>query len=150
MAQIPNPRKAFNFSIFIPGLDPFLCQEVDVPEVDIDVVEHGDANFLAKTGGLKKIGTLKVKKIAPATGPDNFIWNWLFGVQNEFTGGGELPTTYQETLVVEQYSNDGVTILDTFVCYNCWPSKVGGVQFRRNASDNSIEEIEFQVERMAR
>lgn len=148
MAQIPNPRKNFNFTISAPGLNPFLAQEVDIPDHDLDVVEHGDANFDVKTGGKKKYGTCKVRKISSATAPDNWIWNWLFQVQDEFTGGGDLPINYKLTLTVEQFSNDGQTVLNTWVLYGAWPSKVSGVSFKRTSSENVMEEIEFQVDQI--
>ncbi len=148
MAQIPNPRKGFNFSVSAPGLNPFLAQEVDIPDRDNDVVEHGDTNHLVKTAGLVKPGTFKIKKIATATAADNWIWDWMFQVQDEFTGGGDLPSNYVRTITVEQFSNDGVTVINTWVLYGAWPSKVSGVNFKRTSSDNTAEEIEFQLEQM--
>ncbi len=146
MAQIPNPRKTFNFSIAVAGLNPFLAQEVDIPDFDIDVTEHGDTNHDIKTGGRAKFGTLKIKKISSATGPDNWIWNWMLQVQNVFTGGGDLPSNYKRTVVVEQFLNDGVTVINSWVFYGSWPSKINGVSFKRTGSDNTMEDIELQVD----
>lgn len=148
MAQIANPRKGFNFSISTPGLNPFLAQEVDVPDHDIDIVEHGDTNFLVKTGGIKKYSAVKVSKISSATAADNWVWNWLFEIQDEFTGGGDLPSNYKRTITIEQFSNDNQTVINTWVLYGCWPSKVNGVKFRRKESDNTMEEIEFCVDQI--
>jgi phage tail-like protein len=146
--NIPNPRKNFNFSIQVPGLNPFLAQQVDIPDFDIDVVEHGDANFLVKTGGMQKYGTCKVSKISTATAPDNWVWDWMFQVQDVFAGGGDLPSNYKRSVVIEQFSNDGVTVINTWVLYGCWPSKINGVNFRRKESDNTMEEIEFCVDQV--
>lgn len=148
MANIPNPRKIFNFSVSIPGLDPFLCQEFDVPDQDIDVVEHGDTNHLVPTGGLMKYSSAKMKKLSPATAPDNWIWDWMFQIQNVFTGGGDLPSNYTRTITVEQYSNDGVTVINTWVLLGAWPNKVNGSTFKRKDSENTMEDIEFKLEKM--
>ena len=107
-AKVPNPRKQFQFTIIIPGLNPFLAQEVKLPDVDFDVQEHGDTNFQVKTAGQIKYGTLQVSKIQPATGLDVFMENWARRIQNTLTGGGELPSQYKEQAIVEEFSSDGI------------------------------------------
>ncbi len=149
MANIANPRKHFQFSIYAPGLNPFLAQEVTIPEVSIDVVDHGDTNFMVKTGGMKKIGKITIDKISTALGPDNWLAAWMSEVQNEFLGGGLIPTLYKRTLTIDQYSNDGVTIINSWVCYGCWPSKRNGIKLDRKSSDNTIEAIELEVDQIA-
>lgn len=148
MANIANPRKQFQFSISAPGLNPFLAQKVVVPEESIDVVEHGDTNYDVKTGGRRKIGKLLIDKISTAIGPDNWVEDWMSEVQNTFLGGGMLPSIYKRTLTIDQYSNDGVTIINTWVCYGCWPSKRNGVDLDRKGSDNTMESIEIEVDQV--
>lgn len=146
MAQVANPRKGFNFTISAPGLNPFLAQVVETPDWDIDVVEHGDTNHLIKTGGLAKVGLLKIDKISIATGSDNWIWNWYFQVQDVFTGGGDLPSNYKRTITVEQLAPDGVTVINTWVYYGSWPSKINNSKHSRTESQNNIESIELCVD----
>lgn len=148
MANIANPRKQFNFSIFAAGLNPFLAQKVTIPEVSVDVVDHGDTNFDVKTGGRKKYGPLIIEKIATAVGPDNWVESWLNQVQNEFLGGGFLPILYKRTLSIDQFSNDGVTIINQHICFGCFPSKRNGVELNRRGSDNTLESIELQVDQV--
>lgn len=148
MANIANPRKQFNFSIFAAGLNPFLAQKVTIPEMSIDVTEHGDTNFDVKTGGRKKYGSLMIEQIQTATGPDNWVDVWFSQVQDEFLGGGFLPQLYKRTITIEEYSTDGVTIINTHVCYGCWPSKRNGIELNRRGSDNTMKSLEFQVDQI--
>ena len=148
MANIANPRKQFNFSIYAPGLNPFLAQKVTIPEVSIDVVEHGDTNYDVKTGGRKKIGTILIDQISPATGPDNWVETWMNQVQNEILGGGFLPSIYKRNLTIDEYSTDGVTIINQHECFGCWPSKRNGIELNRRGSDNTLKSIELQVDQV--
>lgn len=148
MANIANPRKQFQFSISAPGLNPFLAQKVTAPEISFDITEHGDTNFDVKTAGRKKIGKLTIEKISTALGPDNWVEDWMNEVGNEFLGGGLLPSIYKRTLTIDQYSNDGVTIINSWICYGCWPSKRNGVELDRKGSDNTLETIEFETDQI--
>jgi phage tail-like protein len=146
MAQVANPRKQFQFQVYIPGLNPFLCQKVRMSDVEFDMVEHGDTNFIVKTAGIKKVGNITIEKIAPADSPDQFIWAWVHRIQNTITGGGQLPSQYKETLLIEQYSNDGQTVVQRWEAAGCWPQKINGVEFDRAGSNNTIENIDFCVD----
>ena len=148
MANIANPRKQFQFSIFAPGLNPFLAQKVVVPEASIDIVEHGDTNYDVKTGGRKKLGKVMIDKIATAIGPDNWVESWMNEVQNELLGGGFLPTIYKRTLTIDQYSNDGTSIINSWVLFGCWPCKRNGIELDRKGSDNTMESIELEVDQI--
>lgn len=145
-AKVPNPRKQFQFTIIIPGLNPFLAQEVKLPDVDFDVQEHGDTNFQVKTAGQVKYGTLQVSKIQPATGLDVFMENWARRIQNTLTGGGELPSQYKEQAIVEEFSSDGITVIQRHIYSGVWPSKLNGKDLSRKGSENTIHSIEFCVD----
>lgn len=146
MAKINNPRKNFNFQISIAGINPFLCQEVSLPDVDFDMVEHGDTNFDVKTAGRKKIGQMKLTKIFPSDQLDTEIRDWAGSIQDTNTGGGDLPSEYKRTIVVQQYANDGVTVVEQWEFDGVWPQKINGIQFNRRSSENTTQEIEFCVD----
>lgn len=150
MAQIANPRKQFQFVISTPGLNNFLCQKVSLPQESTDVTEHGDTNFLIKTGGIRKIGKLILEKIMVATGPDNWLRDWVLQVQNTQLGGGFLPSLYKRTITVQELSNDGITIINEHTCYGVWPSNREPIDFSRVGSDNTIEKIEFEVDEIVK
>ena len=146
MAQIENPRKQFNFSIAVPGLNPFLAQKVNTPDSDIEQVSHGDTNHDIKTGGRIKIGNLMIEKISPATQGDTWFWDWMKAVQNTRLGGGALPSLYKRTLEVVEFSTDGVTVLNRHTYEGCWPTKLNGVELSRLGSDNTLQSVEFSVD----
>lgn len=148
MANIANPRKQFNFSIFAAGLNPFLAQKVTIPEISIDVVEHGDTNYDVKTGGRKKLGPIVIEQIMTAIGPDNWVESWINQVQNEFLGGGFLPIIYKRNLTIDEFSNDGVTLINQHLCFGCWPSKRNGIELNRRGSDNTLKTLELQVDQI--
>jgi len=146
MAQVSNPHKKFQFSIFIFGMNPFLAQKVTMPERSVDQVEHGEGNHLIKTGGLLKLGNLMVDKIRNASFPDKLIWAWLATVQNEVTGGGAIPEVYKKAVQVQILSTDGVSVVETRTFVGVWPCKINGIELDRLSSDNTIESIEFSVD----
>lgn len=146
MAKVNNPRKHFQFNILVPGLNPFLCQEVKMPDVDYDSTPHGDTNFEVKTAGMKKIGTLQITKICPADAPDRFVWNWFSLIGNTLTGGGALPSVYKKSIIIEQLGPDGFSVLQRWEWHGAWPRKINGVEFSRTSSANTVEVIEFEVD----
>lgn len=158
MAQVANPRKGFNFRITVINaagaiLNNFLVQEVSLPETSVDVVEHGDTNHIVKTGGMKKYGMLKIKKLCPAdltSGLDDFVWSWINGIQNENLGGGLTPIAYWRTIRIEQLAPNGLTPIAIHTYEECWPTRVNGIDLNRMQSNNVIEDIEFSVNRMQR
>lgn len=146
MAQVNNPRKNFNFQVSIDTINPFLCQEVKLPDVEFDMTEHGDVNYDVKTAGRKKIGQLTVNKIFPADQLDTGVRDWASTIQDQTTGGGALPSEYKRTIVVQQYAPDGVTVLDQWEYDGCWPQKINGIEFNRRSSENTTQTIEFCVD----
>lgn len=148
-AKVRNPRKAFQFSILIPGLNPFLAQEVTSPDVEFEVAEHGDTNFDVKTAGKKKLSNATISKISPADSLDEFIWQWKNSIQNTRTGGGALPSVYKRNVIIQQLGVDGITVLKIWELEGCWPVKVNGINFNRRSSDNTVESFELSVDEEA-
>lgn len=148
MAQIANPKKAFNFNIFAAGLNPYAAQKVSIPDFEIEVVEHGDTNHDIKTAGKIKYGAITVEKLRPIGQGDNWIWHWIQSIQNVLSGGGLLPLQYKRTIDIVQYSTDNQTVTDLWECQGVWPSKVNGMELSRMSSDNILEVVELQVDRV--
>lgn len=146
MAKINNPRKEFNFQINISGLNPFLCQEVSLPDVEFDIVSHGDTNYEVKTAGQKKIGQLSITKICPVDFPDTSIRDWAGDIQDQISGGGALPDEYKRTVLVQEFANDGVTVVEQHEFDGVWPQKLNGKKFNRKGSENTTQSIEFCVD----
>lgn len=146
MAKVDNPRKQFQFTIIIPGLNPFLAQDVKTPDSEFDSVEHGDTGFLVKTAGLKKIGMLSINKICPADDTDKFFKLWQRQILSTDQGGGQLPSQYKRPILIEEYAPDGITVINREMYRGCWPQKLNGKDLNRKGSDNTIESIDLSVD----
>ena len=147
MAIVANPRKVFNFSLSFQGvpIEPFLFQSCDLPDREIDVVEHGDTNHDIKTGGRNKVGNITLEKLLRTTRnvESLYFWAWMDMVQSNVTGGGLTPTAYWRTLIVEEFAEDGITPINRWEIYDAWPFKINGQNQKRTSSDNTIEKIEL-------
>lgn len=148
MANIANPHKKFQFSIFLFGMNPFLAQKVFLADRELEVVEHGEGNHTVKTAGMVKIGTLRIEKISNASLPDKLMWGWINSIQNEFTGGGLVPEAYKKAVQILKL-NSGNQAIGTWNYVGVWPQKINGVELDRLSSENTIESIEFCVDREA-
>ena len=146
-AKVKNPRKKFLWQItFVKHpLNPYLFQEVSIPEIEIEQVSHGDINRDVKTGGRITVGNLVCRKLESTSGSDTWLWDWLMSVQDLILGGGLTPSEYWETVRVDELAEDGVSILNSWICEEVWPSKVNSQDLDRMSSDNTLEEIEFSV-----
>lgn len=146
MAEVANPHKKFQFSIFLFGMNPFLVQKVTLPDRSVDQIEHGEGNHLVKTGGLLKFSNMMLDKISNASLPENLIWIWISLVQNGTTGGGAIPEIYKKTIQVQKLSTNMAKPIKTWNYVGVWPVKINGVELDRVSSDNTIESIELSVD----
>ena len=146
-AKVKNPRKKFLWQItFVKHpLNPYLFQEVSLPDLEIEQVSHGDINRDVKTGGRITVGNLVCRKLESTSGSDTWLWDWLMSVQDLILGGGLTPSEYWDTVRVDELAEDGVSILNSWIYEEVWPSKVNSQDLDRMSSDNTLEEIEFSV-----
>jgi len=149
MAKFANPRKKFNFSIQISPdpINPFLFQKVTPPDGTIEKVSHGDTNHDIKTAGRVEYGNLICEKLLSSSAGDNYMWSWFDTCQSSVIGGGAVPDIYKKIITVVELAEDGATVLNTWVCEGCWPCSIPGSELDRNASDNTIENVEFSIDK---
>lgn len=154
MATVANPRKVFNFSLQFTNvpMESMLFQEVNLPDFEIDVVEHGGTNHDIKTGGRVKVGKLVLRKLLRTVNNTESMvfWDWMQMVQSQTLGGGLTPTAYYRGVIVEEFAEDGMTPINRWEFSECWPNKINGQSQKRMASDNTIEEIELSVNMMVK
>lgn len=169
MAKNTNPRKKFNFSIQIVGapIDPFLVQSVEIPEREIEVVEHGETNHSIKTGGRVSFGMIVLEKILTtdlSALAHTYFESWMASVQNPVVGGGLNPggpgasaagiaSGYKRSIIITEFPESGIAasasgaptgaFINQWTCFGCWPSKRDPIDLNRNESDNTIEKIEL-------
>lgn len=147
MARVPNPRKVHNFFLVVNGVDQFEIQEMTFPEISVDVVEHGDTNFIVKTPGLFKIGTIQFKKLKRIETTDSLMIEKLLFAQNPTLGGGALPSTLAENIIIEERDTTNQITVGRILWEGCWISNVGQSAFSRTASENIIQDVTVQVEK---
>lgn len=152
MAHITNPRKVFNWSIeLVTGeFDPWLAQKVDLPDTEIEVVEHGDSNHSIKTPGRVSYSNIVIDKLMLSSGADNFMWGWIDQCQSSIIGGGAVPDVLKNSINIFELAEDGNTIINTWLAIGVWPAKVNGHTLDRLASENSIEVLELSVDKLSK
>jgi phage tail-like protein len=150
MANITNPRKEFNFSIQVVGapINPFLVQDVTLPEISISQAKHGDTNYDVKTAGRVEIGELEIEKIMSTSGADNYFFTWAYSCQDIIIGGGNVPNFYKRSILVQELAEDGTSVINTWVCTGCWPMKINGQKLSRKGTENSLEKLSISVDRV--
>ena len=146
-AKVKNPRKKFLWQIIFVNhpVNAYLFQNVTLPEVTVEEVAHGDINRDVKTGGRIQIGTMTANKLETTSGSDTWLWDWIMSVQDVRLGGGLTPPEYWEKVMVNELAEDGVSILNSWVMEEVWPTRVNGQELDRMSSDNTLEDIEFSV-----
>ena len=152
MAKFANQRKKFNCTIQISPdpINPFVFQKVTLPDAEIEEVAHGDTNHDIKTAGRVTYGKIVCEKLLPSSEGDAYMWSWFDTCQSSLIGGGAPPQIYKKVITVVEMAEDGATILNTWVAEGVWPSSLPGTELDRQASDNTIENIEFSVDTLAK
>ena len=150
MAKFANPRKRFNFSITInpDPINPFMFQKVVLPDAEIEKVLHGDTNHDIKTPGRVTYGDIVCEKLMPADSPDNYMWSWFDSCQSSMIGGGAVPDAIKKTITIVEYAENGATIINQWIALGVWPCRLPGSDRDRNSSDNSIENVEFCIDKL--
>jgi hypothetical protein len=150
MANIANPHKKFQYSIFLFGMNPFLAQKVTTADREYDIVEHGEGNHLIKTAGMVKLGTVNMEKLSSTRANELLIYNWAIQVQDEITGGGGIPAQYKRNFIVQKNDATGFLPIGQWEYIGGWPCKINGQELDRVSSDNTIETIEFCIDKELR
>jgi len=78
------------------------------------------------------------------------MWSWFDNCQSSLLGGGAPPDIYKKVITVVEMAEDGATILNTWVAEGVWPSSMPGTEFDRQASDNTIENLEFSIDKYSK
>lgn len=154
MAKVANPRKVYNFSVSFPEspIDPYLFQNVDIPDREIEQIAHGDVNYDVKTGGRNKFGNGTLEKLLQTQvgAASTYFWDWMDMVSNVQVGGGLTPKEYYRTMLVDEFAEDGITVINSWICEEVWPLKINGQNQKRQSSDNTIEKIEMSINKVSK
>lgn len=142
MSGLANPRKDYRYVLELDGINMFLIQDVQTPEVEYQVDEHGAPINIpnAKTPGKMRVGEMVVQKLMPALSADTWAWDWfgaaLSGIKKDFIKTG----------VLRHVGPDGFSTLDAYFLGDIWPSKIGSSNLVAAGSGNIIETVTFQTQ----
>lgn len=150
MAKVANPRKVFNYKVEINGFDQFEIQSVKLPTKEVEIVKHGDTNYDVKTGGRITTGEMVFTRLMPVTNSDTVGWNWLALVQDDFAGGGVLPSVYKQDMVLKEMDTTGLVTVNSWIIEGAFPTKLEYSDFDRMKSDNMTEKMTLSVDRCRR
>lgn len=148
MAKIANTAKLFNFAIEINGLNQFEVQTVELPQISVEVAEHGDVNYNVKTPGRITTGDLKLEKIRPLPTTDNWAWSWFNAGADPFTGVGALAGNIKRVIVVRELDSSGLVAVNSYLLEGCFIKSIEFAKYDRMSTDNVIETITISVDRM--
>jgi phage tail-like protein len=148
MANVANPSKVFNFRVEIDGIDQFEVQEINIPDAEIAVTEHGDGNSTVGTGGQIKFGNITLKKLRALPLSDKWAWNWLMQVQDPISGGGQLPDQYKKVVIIKELAPDNKTTVTTWTCLGAFPIKSAITPLSRTSSDNTMQDCTLWVDKV--
>jgi phage tail-like protein len=124
----------YQFRIEIDGLNQFEAQEINLPEQEREVVEHGDTDRKVKTLGMWKVGDITLKKLRPADSVKEWAWDWLN------SGEGRI-------IVISALDDNGATV-NAWTIYNTRCKKTSFENFSRTSSDNMMETVVLCCDRV--
>ena len=82
------------------------------------------------------------------SGADNYMFDWAYSCQDPIIGGGLVPDEYKRIVTISELAEDGTSVLNTWICTGCWPTKINGMKLDRQSSDNTMESIELSVDKV--
>lgn len=150
LANPVNPRKKFPWSVEFEGLEPALVQKVQLPELSVDVQEHGVSNIVVKTGGMVKVGDCVLSKLMFMNKNENWAYNWLREVSDPETGVVGLPSQYKKNGYIIFYGPDMESVLEKWQIIGAFPKTLSKEELDRAATENLIEVVTLSVDTVKR
>lgn len=148
MPNFSNPRKKFQWRISFSSLkgNEFEFQKVTLPDIEIDVVEHGEINSPVKTPGMVHFSNLICEKLKPNNANDNALRAWIHSIQNAAYGAGLPIDSVKDNCTIDLVDELGI-VTESHTVEGVWPCKINGLELDRMSSDNVIETVEFAVDK---
>ena len=140
--MLANPRKAFRYALEIDGVNMFLVQEVDSPEVELAEILHGAPGNLpdAKTPGKMSVGDLVVRKLKPTDYADTWAWDWFA------SAAAGLKKDFMKVGFLTELGTDAMIPVQRFFLGNIWVKKISTSGFGAQKNENTIETVTFSVQ----
>ena len=139
--MLVHPAKVFDYSIEIDGVDELYVQNIEIPELSFEIVEHGAAGNQPnkKTAGKATVGDLVIEKLLPANTPDFTSYDWYAQVLS-----GQ-PALYARTGLLKQMNSGSLTPVRIFLFTDAWISKIETTAFNAQNSENMKETMTLSI-----
>lgn len=150
IANPVNPRKKFPWALEFAGLEPALVQKVKLPELEVDVAEHGAGNINIKTGGKVKVGDIELSKLMFQNKNERWAYDWMKLVSNVEVGTMGVPSEYKRNGYIIQYAPDLESVLEKWQVFGAFPRKVSQEEWDKSSSENLIEVVTLACDYVVR
>lgn len=146
IGQTINPRKLYRFAIECEGLQTAYVQKVKIPKLDIKSAEHGEGPFKIKTASKVEIGQIELETLKPADSSSVWWKDWVALVVNLGTGAMGHPDVYKKALSIIEFAPDGVTVVDRWDCFGCFPAEVDPTDMDKLGEGNAVDKIKLNCD----
>lgn len=135
-----NPAKVFNYRIEVEGVVMALVQDLKIPTLGIEKVEHGAAGPIPniQTPGKPTVGDIELQKLVPAD-PDNADFSAYAWYASALAGQ---PALFARTGFIRQLGGvAGQEVVRSWMFTDAWVSNIDTSNFQSTASENLIETL---------
>lgn len=141
-----NPRKLFRFAIECDGLETAWVQKCKIPKANVKTASHGEGPFLVKTASKVEFSDLELDCLKPAESSSVWWKDWLALVINLNDGSMGTPDLYKKNLTINEYSSDGVTIIDSWSVEGVFPVEIEPSELEKLGEGNAVDKLKFSVD----
>jgi len=141
-----NPRKLFRFAIECDGLETAYVQKCKIPKTEVKVAKHGEGPFIISTASKVEFGHVELDCLKPAESSAVWWKDWLALVINLNDGSMGTPDIYKKNITINEYSSDGVTIVDSWEIDGCFPVEIDPSELDKIGEGNAIDKIKLSCD----
>lgn len=126
-AKNVEPRTKNKFRVEIEGLDVALVNSIQLPEAELEQMEHrasGQSQATKYASGGLKYGDIELKKIMPAQEADSWAYTWLTQAVDPTTFHHGPPASYKRDIQIHHLNGAGA-VIQTFNVTGAWCKKIG-------------------------
>ena len=145
-SQNLNPARAFKFRADILGVPSLYFQEIVVPKISIDQINHAQNGMEIKTSGIRRIDDATLKYIKPLEDQENVLINWMEQANSSITGGSYLAQTYKKRVVINIMDPTGIVAQIKYILEGAWPKEQSWDGFKANESTSVMETLMLSVD----
>ena len=141
-----NPRKLYRFAVECDGLETAYVQKCKIPKIEVKDAKHGEGPFSIKTASKVDFGNIELDCLKPAESSAVWWKDWLALVINLNDGSMGTPDLYKKTIFIQEFSADGVTIIDSWECGGCFPVEIDPSELDKLGEGNAVDKLKLSCD----